>query len=142
MLEASWEGYATTLANATNVPQAGDSSALLSAIQKIVEDLNIDLSKPANIVFARDTRASGERLVQALVAGFQAIPSTEYLNSGVLTTPILHYLVRCKNTLGTSDAYGVDTEEGYYEKISTAFKKLVVSYLFIVCSTTTYSLFS
>ena len=41
--------------------------------------------------------------------------------SGVLTTPQLHYLVRCQNTDGE---YGEATEEGYYNKISNAFLDL------------------
>jgi hypothetical protein len=38
----------------------------------------------------------------------------------------LHYLVRTINTKGTTEAYGEDTEEGYYAKLSDAYKKLVV----------------
>jgi phosphoacetylglucosamine mutase len=45
----------------------------------------------------------------------------------VTTTPILHYLVRAINTKGTKDAYGDDSEHGYFTKLSEAFKKLVVS---------------
>lgn len=41
------------------------------------------------------------------------------------TTPQLHYLVRCLNTVGTHQPYGVPTEEGYYEKLATAFKQLM-----------------
>jgi len=43
----------------------------------------------------------------------------------VKTTPVLHYLVRCINSKGTDDDYGVDSEEGYMEKLSGAFKKLL-----------------
>lgn len=39
-----------------------------------------------------------------------------------MTTPQLHYMVRCLNTDGTKDAYGVPTEKGYYEKFGAAFK--------------------
>ena len=41
--------------------------------------------------------------------------------SGILTTPQLHYMVRCHNTDG---AYGEATEEGYYKKYSKAFLHL------------------
>lgn len=41
--------------------------------------------------------------------------------SGVLTTPQLHYMVRCHNTAGE---YGDATEDGYYKKISNAFLDL------------------
>ena len=40
---------------------------------------------------------------------------------------MLHYIVRCINTAGTSDAYGEPTEEGYYKKLSEAYKTAVVS---------------
>lgn len=40
---------------------------------------------------------------------------------------MLHYLVRCINTQGTSDAYGEPTEEGYYKKLTNAFAAAVVS---------------
>jgi phosphoacetylglucosamine mutase len=36
-------------------------------------------------------------------------------------------MVRCLNTEGTSEAYGVPTEVGYYEKFSSAFKKAMGS---------------
>lgn len=40
---------------------------------------------------------------------------------GVLTTPQLHYMVRCHNTSG---GYGEATELGYYKKLSKAFLQL------------------
>ena len=42
--------------------------------------------------------------------------------SGILTTPQLHYIVRCINTDG---AFGRPTEDGYYLKLITAFNKLL-----------------
>ena len=41
--------------------------------------------------------------------------------SGLLTTPQLHYIVRCQNTAGQ---YGEPTEEGYFKKLSQAFSNL------------------
>lgn len=120
MLEASWEGHATTLANAST------TDALIAALDSIVKTLKIDLSKPARVVYARDTRPSGPVLVSSLEDGFEAL-NVEARNAGVTTTPILHYLVRAINTKGTKDPYGDDTEEGYMQKLSSAFKKLVVS---------------
>lgn len=90
--------------------------------QRIAKEQKIDLSKPANVVVARDTRASGARLLGCLVDGLKAA-GAEYKDHGFLTTPQLHYMVRCRNTEGTPDAYGVPTEVGYYEKFSTAFKR-------------------
>ncbi|THH34042.1 hypothetical protein EUX98_g140 [Antrodiella citrinella] len=118
MLEASWEGYATTLANTSTTEE------FVEALAEFVRSAKIDLSKPARVVYGRDTRPSGPALVAALEDGLHAI-GAEARDAGVTTTPILHYLVRATNTKGTKDAYGEDTSEGYYDKISAAFKKLV-----------------
>lgn len=118
MLEASWEAHATVLANAP------DTDAFIEALETLVKQLKIDLSKPARVVYARDTRPSGPALVGALEDGLKAL-GVEARNAGVTTTPILHYLVRAINTKGTKDAYGDDSVEGYMQKLSTAFKKLI-----------------
>jgi phosphoacetylglucosamine mutase len=123
MLEQAWEGYATALANSAN------PEALQQQIEQMVSALRIDVNKPANVIYARDTRPSGPELIASLVDGLIAAPGStvNYTDEGVLTTPILHYLVRCKNTKGSNDEYGVPTEAGYHDKLSSAFKKLVVS---------------
>ncbi|KAH8100664.1 phosphoacetylglucosamine mutase [Cristinia sonorae] len=118
MLEASWEGYATTLANTSSTEE------FLDALDQFVKTLRIDLSKPSRVVYGRDTRPSGPALVAALEDGLSAI-GAEIRDAGVTTTPILHYLVRASNYKGTKDSYGEDSSEGYYEKLSSAFKKLV-----------------
>ncbi|KAG7099095.1 hypothetical protein E1B28_000969 [Marasmius oreades] len=118
MLEASWESYATRLANATT------NDEVIKTIESIVETAKIDLSKPAKVVYARDTRPSGPTLVSALEDGFKAI-GVEPRNAGVTTTPVLHYLVRAINTKGERCSYGEDSEEGYFSKLGDAFKKLV-----------------
>lgn len=120
MLEASWETHATNLANAPT------TDALIETVETLVKNLKIDLSKPARVVYARDTRPSGPALVASLEDGFKALDA-ETRNAGVTTTPVLHYLVRAINTKGTKEAYGEDTEEGYLAKLSSSFKKLVVS---------------
>ena len=121
MLEASWESHASTLANAST------TSDLIEAIDALVRTAKIDLSKPARVVYGRDTRPSGPALVASLQDGLAAIRA-ESRDAGVVTTPVLHYLVRSINTKGTKDAYGDDSEDGYYDKLSEAFKRLVVSF--------------
>jgi phosphoacetylglucosamine mutase len=96
--------------------------AVLKYYQRIAEEQKIDLNKPANVVVARDTRASGSRLLGCLLDGLKAA-GAESKDYGFLTTPQLHYMVRCLNTEGTSEAYGVPTEVGYYEKFSSAYKR-------------------
>lgn len=119
MLEASWEAHATTLSN------AGSTDDFLKALDSFVQATKVDLAKPANVVYARDTRPSGAALVAALEDGFKAI-GAQSRDAGITTTPILHYLVRTINTKGTKESYGEDSEDGYYSKLSGAFKKLVV----------------
>lgn len=119
MLENAWESHATTLANASN------TSAFVEAVQTFVKAAKIDLNKPSRVVYAQDTRPSGPSLVRALEDGLEAI-GAEARNAGITTTPVLHYLVRAINTKGTKDEYGPDSEEGYVNKITTAFKKLIV----------------
>ncbi|KAG1825884.1 phosphoacetylglucosamine mutase [Suillus subaureus] len=118
MLESSWEAHATALANAHN------SVAFIAAVDELVKATKIDLSIPARVVYARDTRPTGPQLVAALKDGLEAIKA-DYRDAGVTTTPVLHYLVRTINTKGTKDSYGEDTEEGYLTKMSDAFKKLL-----------------
>ncbi|KAI9678782.1 MAG: Phosphoacetylglucosamine Mutase [Caeruleum heppii] len=115
MLEASWEAHATELANAPS------DQALLDIYNQLITTLKPDPNAKANVIFARDTRASGPALVAALVDALRAT-ETDYTDHGLLTTPQLHYLVRCQNTKGTLEAYGQPTEEGYYEKLGSAFK--------------------
>ena len=49
-----------------------------------------------------------------------------YTDHGLLTTPQLHYIVRCLNTAGTEQPYGEPTEKGYYEKMAKAFKQIML----------------
>lgn len=125
MLESSWEGYATTLSNASTTEE------FIDALQTFVKSVKIDLSKPARVVYARDTRPSGGALVSALEDGLNAI-GAEGRNAGVTTTPILHYLVKAINTKGTKNEYGEDTEEGYLVKMTDAFKKLIVGCMLLI----------
>jgi phosphoacetylglucosamine mutase len=124
MLEASWEAHATTLSNAAT------TADFVDALTQFIQSAKIDLSKPARVVYARDTRPSGDALVSALRDGLTAI-GAEGRDAGITTTPILHYLVRAINTKGTKDEYGPDSEYGYFQKLSSAFKKLVVGPAFV-----------
>ncbi|KAL1857129.1 Phosphoacetylglucosamine Mutase [Paecilomyces lecythidis] len=116
MLEAEWETYATKLANSP-LESIGD------AYDELIKEIDVKMDNPARVVFARDTRASGSRLVGVLNAALTAT-EVEFSDLKYLTTPQLHYVVRCKNTLGTQYEYGEPTEQGYYEKLAEAFKKV------------------
>lgn len=122
MLEQSWEGYATVLANAPNEEMAKAYENLVN--ETLVDEIRQLQDRPANIVFGRDTRASGPSLIKALKAALDAA-GAKYYDYGYLTTPQLHYMVRCVNTQNTPYAFGEATEEGYYKKMANAFKTIM-----------------
>ncbi|KAM7450821.1 Phosphoglucomutase-3 [Porites harrisoni] len=111
MLQPSWEKHASELANAEDI---------VEVLRGVVEEHRIDWNVPAKVFIARDTRPSGVEFVKALLDGVQALGGSGR-DYGVLSTPQLHYMVRCQNTDGE---YGEVTEEGYYNKISNAFLDL------------------
>ncbi|KAJ9133979.1 Phosphoacetylglucosamine mutase [Pleurostoma richardsiae] len=116
MLEQEWEGYATKLVNCAT------DEELVETYHSLAKKLWIDLKVPAKVVYGRDTRPSGHRLVTALADALEAT-DTEYVDYKILTTPQLHYLTRCTNTEGTPQAYGEVSEAGYYKKLSSAFER-------------------
>lgn len=113
MLESSWEAYATTLANSRQ-------EALASNIEKMCDELQINIEQEAHVVLCRDSRASSERLSAAVVDGAKCIISTRVQDFGLSTTPQLHYYTRTLNDA----AYGPPTEHGYYDKMASAFKNM------------------
>lgn len=117
MLEQSWESYATSLANLNT------SEDLYGEIIKISSQLNIKLDNVSNVVIARDSRVSGPALTDATIDGLKVL-DTVYKNYHLLSTPQLHYLVRAINTQGSPVSYGKPTEEGYFEKLASSYKKI------------------
>lgn len=113
MLEASWELFATYLANIKN-------EEIVSALDKIITDANININIPAQVYIAHDTRFSSPQLCAAVKEGVEIL-NGKCKNYGLLTTPQLHYMVCCYNTKGK---YGDDSEDGYYKKLSNAFIEL------------------
>jgi len=92
--------------------------------EELIQEIDVNMENPARVVFARDTRASGSRLVSVLNAALTAT-EVEFADMKYMTTPQLHYIVRCKNTLGTQYEYGEPTEQGYYEKLAEAFRRVM-----------------
>ncbi|XP_052250304.1 phosphoacetylglucosamine mutase-like [Dreissena polymorpha] len=113
MLDISWEKHATLLANV-------DDSHLAETLSSIVQQEKIDLNQESCVLFAKDTRSSSVLLAKALQHGITAMGS-EFVDYGLLTTPQLHYMVRCRNS---NNDYGQPTEEGYYTKLAAAFVNL------------------
>ncbi|KAI9751197.1 MAG: Phosphoacetylglucosamine Mutase [Lichina confinis] len=116
MLESSWEEYATVLANSAS------DKLLVDVYEQLHNTVKAKQNAPSRVIFARDTRASGPALVTALVDALKAT-KTNFTDHEILTTPQLHYLVRCVNTKGTRNEYGTPTEEGYCQKLASAYKK-------------------
>ncbi|EWC47247.1 hypothetical protein DRE_03366 [Drechslerella stenobrocha 248] len=118
MLESSWEAHGTSLANA-----ASDDD-VYELYSKLERDFGVKPDEKARVVYGCDTRESSPALVKALKDALDAlqVESTDY---GVVTTPQLHYVVRCLNTQGTDHAYGEPTLDGYYNKLSAAFNQLM-----------------
>lgn len=114
MLEQSWEAHSTELANAKT------DEELVQIYERLQSELKIVPDTPARVIFGRDTRRSGLKLVESLVDALLD-SETEYKDYGFLTTPQLHYLTRCANTEGTANAYGEVSEQGYYKKLANAF---------------------
>lgn len=116
MLLAEWEAHATLLANAAD-------SELKSVVEELASTLGIDLNTLGEVVVGRDTRASSSRLALAICDGVGVLRPTHVRSVGVVTTPQLHYIVRCEN----DPSYGVPTICGYEEKLLEAFGKLLSS---------------
>lgn len=113
MLAVTWEEHATTLANS-------EEQCLSKALENIAKKETIDLQQEAFVVVGRDTRQSSGKLVQSMIDGVTVLGG-KYHDYGLLTTPQLHYMVCCRNTMGQ---YGTATEEGYYKKLAQAFMNL------------------
>ncbi|XP_075532667.1 phosphoglucomutase 3-like protein nst [Dermacentor variabilis] len=112
MMETDWEILATELANAQD-------SSLESVLDRIVAATNISLQESSTVYLAHDTRVSSPRLAQAVIDGVKSVDGVVKA-FGHLTTPQLHYIVRCSN----DPSYGEPTEEGYFNKITKAFMQI------------------
>ena len=91
---------------------------LSSKIEEVVQKYSIDLNKEGSIFIARDTRKSSPSLCQAVLDGISCLENNQVTDFGLASTPVLHYLVVCKNG---NESYGKCSKEGYYSKISAAF---------------------
>ncbi|KAJ2885636.1 hypothetical protein H4R27_001217 [Coemansia aciculifera] len=118
MLQQSWEGYCTDIANASSDSQVVDILASIAQLE------GIDMPIRPKVAYARDTRPSGPLLQSALEDGLAAL-DVEATNFGIVTTPQLHYFVRCLNTANSPSPYGEPTESGYNTKYGQAFLRLV-----------------
>ncbi|XP_048001432.1 phosphoacetylglucosamine mutase [Leguminivora glycinivorella] len=100
MLEQSWEEIATRLANVSD-------NDLEATTVEVIKQVNADMGLKASVFIGMDTRYTSPRLAAAAVHGVMALKGTAK-EFGIVTTPILHYCVRCRN----DNTYGTPTEEG------------------------------
>lgn len=114
MLQQSWEPYANALA------RAEDDEALAREVRRVLDAEGVvppAAGGPA-VLLARDTRASGPRLVAAAAAGAAALGCSP-VDLGELTTPQLHWAV-------SRHAAGLPfSREAYGEELCGAFAELV-----------------
>ncbi|XP_062146160.1 phosphoacetylglucosamine mutase [Alnus glutinosa] len=115
MLSQSWEPFADALANAPT------SQHLLQLITEFVEKENIPLEgvRRPEILLGRDTRPSGESLLEAAKQGISSILGAVAIDKGIVTTPQLHWMVRARNQGKKS------SELDYFEQLSSSFRCLI-----------------
>ena len=114
MLDPSWEALADSAINAKSTAE----------LRSILESISLGSTpSPAGRVFiAYDTRSSSERLVQCVIRGCDAVNAhTE--NYGLLSTPVLHHIVRHCNgfghniTMSSVEGYSRMLKEGVVESL-------------------------
>ncbi|XP_065878105.1 phosphoacetylglucosamine mutase [Euphorbia lathyris] len=115
MLTQDWEPFADAIANAAS-PQD-----LVQLIDEFVKKENIpfDGVRSAEVLLGRDTRPSGESLLECAKQGIDSIVGAHTFDMGILTTPQLHWMVRARNKCMKA------TETAYYEQLSSSFRCLI-----------------
>lgn len=111
----AWEPFADALANTV------DSDHLLSLVLQFAKEESIPLGcgKSAEVLLGRDTRPSGEALLEAAKQGINAITGATAIDMGILTTPQLHWMVRSRNK-------GMHASEiDYFVQLSKSFRSLM-----------------
>ncbi|KAH9769853.1 phosphoacetylglucosamine mutase [Citrus sinensis] len=115
MLSQDWEPFSDQLANEP------DPQSLVSLIEEFVKKERIPFNgkHPAEVLLGRDTRPSGESLLEAAKQGISAVVGAVAHDMGILTTPQLHWMVRARNK-------GLKaTESDYFEQLLSSFRCLM-----------------
>uniref|UniRef100_M1C8S8 Phosphoacetylglucosamine mutase n=1 Tax=Solanum tuberosum TaxID=4113 RepID=M1C8S8_SOLTU len=115
MLTQDWEPFADAIANAP------DPHSLLQLIIEFAkkEDIGFEGRQPAEVLLGRDTRPSGEALLDAAKQGITSIVGAIGTDMGVVTTPQLHWMVRARNR-------GMEaSESSYFHQLSSSFRCLM-----------------
>ncbi|KAK3163292.1 hypothetical protein QOZ80_1AG0001760 [Eleusine coracana subsp. coracana] len=117
MMDQRWEPFADALANAP------DPDALLQLVLQFAKDEEIPLGgggqHTAQVLLGRDTRPTGEYLLDAALQGINAVVGARAIDMGILTTPQLHWMVRSKNK-------GIKASESdYFTQLIDSFRRLL-----------------
>eukprot|EP00929_Paragymnodinium_shiwhaense_P044457 TRINITY_DN22809_c0_g2_i1.p1 TRINITY_DN22809_c0_g2~~TRINITY_DN22809_c0_g2_i1.p1 ORF type:complete len:642 (+),score=228.79 TRINITY_DN22809_c0_g2_i1:66-1991(+) len=115
MLPISWEMHATKMANAAD-------AELGEVFSEIAKEVGADKRTKASVVVGRDTRKSGPALALAAIDGVGVVQPSSVHSLGVVSTPQLHYTVRCQNT---RNEYGKPSIEGYFAKLIGSYKEFL-----------------
>lgn len=76
----------------------------------------MDGAGTVEVLLGRDTRPSGDALLQAAKQGVTSIVGAVATDLGILTTPQLHWMVRARNK-------GLKaSEQDYFEQLSSSFR--------------------
>lgn len=115
MLAQNWEPFSEALANAS------DPHRLLQLIEEFAEkeSINLEGAESAEVLLGRDTRPSGESLLEAAKQGINSILGTVAVDMGVLTTPQLHWMVRARNKCMSA------TEADYFNQLLSSYRCLM-----------------
>ncbi|KAI4371483.1 hypothetical protein MLD38_019712 [Melastoma candidum] len=115
MLSQLWEPFTDAVANAP------DADHLLRLICDFAEKegISFDGSCRAEVLMGRDTRPSGESLLEAAKEGVNAIAGSAATDMGVLTAPQLHWMVRARNRGEKA------SEVHYFEQLAGSFRCLI-----------------
>lgn len=108
MMIASWEKYATDIANC-------DDKDLEKVLQTIINAESINMSIIGKVITGRDTRPSSSAFVASIHDALQAL-GCKIMDLGLVTTPQLHFAVRRQNQGLPAD------EHSYYRSFADAFR--------------------
>ncbi|KAK9094522.1 hypothetical protein Scep_025991 [Stephania cephalantha] len=115
MLTQEWEPFADALVNAVD---AEELVRLVIAFQE-KEKIAFARTQSAGILLGRDTRPSGDFLLEAAKQGINSIVGAVASDMGILTTPQLHWMVQMRNKGKMA------SESDYYEQLSSSFRCLL-----------------
>ncbi|KAH9620734.1 hypothetical protein KSS87_007678 [Heliosperma pusillum] len=127
MLSQFWEPFADSIANASDPHQLVLVLSLMLLILDFgliddfvrKEEISFNGNRVAEVLLGRDTRPSGESLLDAAKEGIRSIIGSVSHDMGLVTTPQLHWMVRARN-MGLKS-----TEHDYFQQLSQSYRCLL-----------------